>query len=370
MSRKLLFISNIAQHSQTGGANAVNYHIFRELEKTFDCAYHYINPSYSKYEKLVSNINRKVLKRPGAFFFFSNRRLKRIAKEFESISWKYDLVFLKGVTPWVLCNVEVPYFLYCDVGFKQFFENTFNPKDFLKHDISRILDLENSFLSKATTVFFESYWGLERTANYVKTSGHFISVGRGGSISLPNEDQYSGGYRLLVIANDFYQKGGDLTYKAMKQLSVKYPDLKLHVIGGAPSQDILNDKQVEYHGRFNKEDQKDLDNMVTIIKTSFVLMHITREDINPLVPTEVGYFGCPTISINKFAIPELVIHGRTGLLCNSYEIQEIVEQLDLMISDKTMYNRMRQETFEWNRYTFSWETIGEIVKKEINKNLV
>jgi glycosyltransferase involved in cell wall biosynthesis len=365
MPKKLLYVSNIPQHSQTGGANAVNFHMYQELQKHFHCSYVQINPAYSRLSKLISNINRKFLKRPGSFFFFSNKRLKAIQSAFEASTAPYDLVFFKGITPWILCQPQTPYAAYCDVGFQQFFENTFEYKDFRHSDMQRILSLEKQWLSNAAAVFFESRWGLQQTAKTFEKSHNFKPVGRGGSIPLPAKDVYKGDLNLLVIANDFHQKGGDYSYQAMKTLLPKYPSLKLHVIGGAPPQHIIEDAAVIYLGRLSKEVPAERQKMVELMSQSFLLMHMTREDINPLVPTEVGYFGCPTISIDKFAIPELVQHEETGFLCKSYDIQEISDYLERALSDTKGYQQMRARTFAYNQREFSWEAIGNSVSEHL-----
>ncbi|KGE86611.1 hypothetical protein IX84_20160 [Phaeodactylibacter xiamenensis] len=335
--------------------------MYQELQQHFDCTYAQINPGYSRLSKLMSNINRKLLKRPGHFFFFSNKRLKAIQAAFEAITAPYDLVFFKGITPWVLCEPKTPYAAYCDVGFQQFFENTFAYKDFSHSDIQRILSLEKQWLSNAAAVFFESRWGLQQTAKTFEKIHNFKPVGRGGSIPLPVMDVYKGDLNLLVIANDFYQKGGDYSYQAMKALEPKYPSLKLQIIGGAPPPNLLDDPVVIYHGRLSKEDPTERQKMVDLMSQSFVLMHMTREDTNPLVITEAGYYGCPTISIDRFAIPELVRHEETGFLCKSYDIQEISDYLQRALCDTKGYQQMRARTFAYNQREFSWEAIGKSV---------
>ena len=69
--KNLLYISPLPKDSQTGGANAVNYHIYKQLEKYFNCTYVQINPKESKLGKWCSQFLRKILRRPGRFYLFS-----------------------------------------------------------------------------------------------------------------------------------------------------------------------------------------------------------------------------------------------------------------------------------------------------------
>ncbi|MDA8971813.1 hypothetical protein N9F69_05860, partial [Flavobacteriaceae bacterium] len=102
--KNLLYISPLPQDSQTGGANAVNYHIYKQLEKHFNCTYVQINPKESKLGKWRSQFLRKILRRPGRFNFYSKKRLRQIAKQFDAIQGNFDMVFFRGFTPWIACK--------------------------------------------------------------------------------------------------------------------------------------------------------------------------------------------------------------------------------------------------------------------------
>lgn len=366
--KKLLYISSLPKNSQSGGANAVNYHTYKELQKYFDCRYVQINPHELKWGKRWSQFNRKFLKRPGYFNFFSQKRLKRIAEEFSAIEGDYDVVFFRGFTPWVYCQPKVPYLTYNDVHFLQFFNNTFTDKQFVKKDIQRICLAEKEWLSEAKAVLFESQWGADQCKkDYNVPTEKLIAVGRGGHIPIPKEDQYEGSFNLVIIANSFYQKGGDLVFEAFKILQPRHKKLQLHIIGGNPGDKVIQTKGVVYHGYLYKEKPDDLSQLTKILSRAFLLMHITREDINPLVPTEAGYFGCPTISVQHFAIPELIKHNITGLLLPYLpDTKEIARSISHLIEDKKKYLKMRTSCWDFNRSEYSWYNIGKELKENID----
>lgn len=365
--KNLLYISPLSQNSQTGGANAVNYHTYKELQKYFECTYVQINPKEPLLGKWQSQLRRKLLKRPGRFNFFSQKRLKRIAKEFNAIEGHFDYIFFRGFTPWLLCKPKMPYVTYNDVHFLQFFHNTFSYQQFLQSDIVRICSQEKEWLSKARSVFFESQWGATQChLDYSIDASNLMNIGRGGNIPIPNKDQYKGNYNLVIIANNFYQKGGDLVFAALQQLQAKYPQLKLHIVGGDPGHEVKAHRVVVYHGYLYKERPEDLKKLTNILSKAFLLMHITREDVNPLVPTEAGYFGCPTITVNQFALPELVQHQKTGILLPYLPSPEdISKAVSALIEDQNTYKTMREATWQFNRNQYSWQSIGAQLKEII-----
>lgn len=359
--KSLLYISSLPRDSQSGGANAVNYHTYRELQKYFDCTYVQINPPESKWGKWVSQIRRKLLKRPGRFNFFGEKRLREIARQFAAIPGKFDYVFFRGFTPWVLCQPKVPYVAYNDVHFLQFFRNTFDEQAFIASDIQRICTQEKQWLAKARAITFESAWGAEQCAKDYKISGTpQIPVGRGGHIPLPEQDTYDGSLCLLIIANNFYQKGGDLTFAAFQELKRSHPRLELHIVGGPPPATVLQEAGVVYHGYLYKENSWDLEALVHLLSQAFLLIHLTREDTNPLVITEAGYFGCPAISVDRFAIPELIKHNETGILVpDPVSIKKVIKVIDELLFDGSHYKMLRKECYHFNRNTFTWDSIVE-----------
>ena len=365
--KNLLYISPLPKDSQTGGANAVNYHIYKQLEKYFNCTYVQINPKESKLGKWRSQFLRKILRRPGRFNFYSKKRLRQIAKQFDAIQGNFDMVFFRGFTPWIACQPRVPYFAYNDVHFLQFFKNTFSYHQFIKQDIERICLEEKKWLIKAEKLFFESQWGANQCHDdYAIKVVKLKSIGRGGNIPIPKKDTYSGSLNLVIIANNFYQKGGDLVFEAFKLLKQNHKTLQLHIIGGHPGQNVEETKGVVYHGFLYKESHEDLLKLESILAQAFLLMHVTREDTNPLVISEAGYFGCPSISVNHFAIPELVQHEKTGFLLPYLpEPKGIASAVEQLIKNPPNYQQMRQDTWIFNRNQYNWFSIGKVLESII-----
>ena len=358
--QRLLYVSSLPEESRTGGANAVNFHVYRELQKYFDCIYLHIDIPPSGRDRLISKFRRKILHLPGRFDFFSEKRLNAIKQQFESYKEPYDFVFFRGFTPWIHITPSKPYFAYNDVDFRQYFENTFSYKSFYSWDIERILQTEGSWLSKAQKVFFESEWGAQKAEiHYHLNAERLVGLGRGGSIPFPDTDQYNRSLKLLLVANHFLQKGGDLAYQAFSKIRQTNPDVTFHIVGGDPGIEIRNTPGVVYHGFLRKEQPAELQQLVQLYADAFLLLHPTREDTNPLVITEAGYYGCPAISVDRFAIPELIRHGETGLLLKAPLSAEALEDaIQLFICDERAYRVMRQKTMAFNRSFFAWEYIG------------
>jgi glycosyltransferase involved in cell wall biosynthesis len=103
---------------------------------------------------------------------------------------------------------------------------------------------------------------------------------------------------------------------------------------------------------------------------SFLLVHPTREDTNPLVITEAAYFGCPTVSVEHFAIPELVIHRETGVLVDFPATPEAVgEAIAGLLENRTQYLVMRARARDIGRNNHTWEAVGNRMVSVIKNSI-
>lgn len=365
--KRLLYVSSLPEESRTGGANAVNFHVYKELQKYFDCIYLHIDVPPSGIDRFISKVRRKIFHLPGRFDFFSEKRLNAIKQQFEAYSEPYDFIFFRGFTPWIHISPKKPYFAYNDVDFRQYFENTFSYNSFMSWDIERIFQTEKSWLSKARKVFFESEWGAQKAqVHYNLIKERLVGLGRGGSIPFPDTDRYNGSLQLLLVANHFLQKGGDLAYQAFVKIRQTNPDVTFHIVGGDPGHNVKYTPGVVYHGFLRKENPSDLKQLVQLYSEAFLLLHPTREDTNPLVVTEAGYFGCPAISVDRFAIPELIRHGETGLLLTiPPSFTELANSIQLLISDEKLYRALRKNVLTFSRTFFAWEYIGRCLRDNL-----
>lgn len=369
--KKLAYITDLECRPGGGGSYAINWHIQDQLRKHFDLQTGgAIVPCVSAWRKTISRFNRYVLNRPTAFNYFSDLTLEHNAKQ---AAHQYqngiDGVFFRSATRWSHCKPIVPYFVYLDVVFHTFFENTFDSGDFLKSDLDRIFKQEAHFLENAAEVFFESNWGLKKAqSSYSLSGGHYHVAGRGGLLEPPESDQWTGtSMSLLSIAMNFEQKGGDIIMQAFRKLKEEHPNLRWHIIGGCPSGDWESIEGIVYEGVLDPVNGDDLALYRQILSQAFLLIHPTREDTNPLVITEAAYFGCPSISVNRFAIPELVIDGKTGVLLDfPAEPDELAQIIAQLIDAPDVYQQMRQAAFEFARSDFEWDKVGKLLAQKID----
>ena len=356
---KILYVSRLPLSQTSGGGSGVNVQTYHQLQKYFDCTYIQVSNKASKLDVLWSKIRRKIFCLPGSFALYRKQNLQDVAEKVqqEVKKEKYDLVFFREFTPFIHTKPTLPYVAYNDVDFAQYFDNTFKHTSFFKKDINRIKQTEAQWLNNAACVFYESKWGMEKTKHHYDLLGNNLQyLGRGGNISMPIKDTYAGGKKLLFIANSFKQKGGDIALSAFSMIKINNPEFEFHVVGGKPDLTFFKTAGCYYHGFLNKKNTADLHKLTSLLADSFFLLHPTREDTNPLVITEAGYFGCPSVSVNRFAISELIPEKKL-LLSYPARAEDLCNRITFYWENESAYLELRKQVWKQSR-VFNWNDIG------------
>jgi glycosyltransferase involved in cell wall biosynthesis len=330
-----------------------------------------ISPASDYSAKLISKI-RRINGQAGAFHFFSERRLKRIAKLVaHEIDETADCDFFHGSTPWVLYHSLRPYFLYVDTCFSTYIDVYHEREKFTPNDLKRISDLEADWLSKAERVFFGTRWALERAvADYHLARSNLSPVGAGGSMNPPEQDRYEGGMNFLFVALDFERKGGRICVEALGKVRARFAEASLTIIGERPPDDVLALPGICYEGLLRKSIPADLDKLEAAFTRAFALIHPTTSDIQPLVISEAGYFGCPSIAAKSFAIPELVEDGVTGFLIDTpLTTEAFAAGMIELGSNKDHYLSMRNAVRAHAITNLTWSGVGGRIVDEMKAAL-
>ena len=114
------------------------------------------------------------------------------------------------------------------------------------------------------------------------------------------------------MSTNFEAKGGPIVLAAFQELRQSHPDASLVIVGDRPNLDLT--PGVRCTGFLRKEVPREYQQFREIIAAARAVVSATTSDICPLLFVEAAYFGCPVISTRRFAIPEIVDHGRTGFL--------------------------------------------------------
>lgn len=330
-----------------------------------------INPSIVLWQKALSKLLR-VSGSKGDFFFFSQRRLEAIAQEVDARSAaKADLDFFLGITPWIHTEPKRPYVALSDCTFRDYVDIFHQREHFRRDDLKRIEQTEASWLRNAQRVLFTSDWAAERgVTDYSLDASRIGSVGIFGEIDLPHGDAYGGSKEFAFVATNFEAKGGRTVLAAFRELRKRHPDVALIVVGRPPS-DVIGEPGVNFVGFLRKENPDEYRRYKDILGHVRAIVHPTRSDIAPLIIIEAGTVGCPAIASRKFAIPELIDDGLSGLLLDdSSQVSALVRAMGWMLEQDAEYQQMRKAAWakareQHSRMQFDNNLLAQLSEKTV-----
>lgn len=356
---KFNYISNIDLKEISGGWSGLNSKIYEGLSKSFDL--NYIGPikvTINKREALFSRIQR-FFNLPGNYFFYSENRLRAFSIEVSNRIKNDDEIIYFGVTPWIKSKPKGKYYIVMDISFYGYYK-FYNEQKFRQSEIKRITLQEKEFIDKAKYVFFTTQWSLEETKKYYSISGaNMVNVGIGANVIGKFSKQKSENVSFLYISQSFSAKGGYELFEAFKKFYLIDCTSKLTIIGGKPSKTIINHPGVDYVGYINKSIPEENNKYNKILSESSLLIIPTKGDVAPVAMIDCGFFGTPTIAPSRFAIPEMIIHEKTGYLLNDNFTPYDIYDYMLRFKKLSLFerNNFRIETYKHFKENHNWDNV-------------
>ena len=346
------FISNLPADLRSGGFSAMNVAACEAIGKAHKV--HYagpINPPAFMRQKVISKALRS-LRLPGDYFFFSKTRLCAISGlAGSSCQSGAGMDFFHGFTPWIKTRPARPYVAWSDCTFRDYISLYHQRADFRAADLARIEGEEAEWLRGARAIGFTSEWAAARaTHDYKLDPARVHVVGIFGEAELPEVDAYGGERQFAFVSTDFVAKGGPQVLNAFRAVRARHADATLVIVGDAPGQ-LNTEPGVRIEGFLRKEDPEQNQRLRDILASSLAIVHPTRSDIAPLLLVEAGYFGLPVISSRRFAIPEIVEHGVTGILLDDPQsVSAIAAAMAAMLEmQPPQYLALRETTWRRSR---------------------
>src|SRR5262249_53155861 len=135
--------------------------------------------------------------------------------------------------------------------------------------------------------------------------------------------------RLLCVGRLAVEKGFDLALNAFASVARRFPKARLIIAGDGPVRSQLERQtgdlgltgSVEFPGWVDPED------VVALINTSTMLLIPSRLESFPLVALQGALMARPVVASTVGGLPEIVVHGETGLLFAKEDNVGFVEAL-------------------------------------------
>lgn len=150
---------------------------------------------------------------------------------------------------------------------------------------------------------------------------------------------------ILFLSNLIESKGVFILLEACRILRDKGLDFICDFVGKDSKdisanqfQDIIKSMElcdnVIYHGPKYGEEKE------TYWQQSKLFLHPTFDDCFPLVLLEAMQHGIPIVTTNEGGIPDIVIDGETGYICERKNTQQLADKIELLLNSPTLRKEM------------------------------
>lgn len=180
---------------------------------------------------------------------------------------------------------------------------------------------------------------------------------------------------VLYVGNAYPHKNLESLLVVFQRLNKKYPDLSLIMIGKEDyfykrlkkkattiNAEILNKKDLFIFPGF----VSDQDLSYFYQNALFYIFPSLYEGFG-LPPLEAMNFSCPVLSSNQASLPEIT--GKAALFFDPYDEDDILNKIQLMISDETLRNELVVLGKERIKL-FSWHECAESTRKIYKKTTI
>lgn len=223
----------------------------------------------------------------------------------------------------------------------------------LLKSVDCVIGVSQSLLDKARSIFPELTL---RTA--VVPNGAPIAASVNGSMvalmeGVPRD-------YVLTVGHIIHRKGMDLLIKALKVAQERGSDLNLVIVGEGPEQENLLAlakelgvaKRVYFAG--NQPHERTLE----FYRGCLFFVLSSRAEGLPLVIVEAMANKKAVVATRVDGVPEIVLHGTTGLLVEPEDPHSLAEALVALYKDQGLREKFAQRGRERALQKFTWEVIA------------
>jgi glycogen(starch) synthase len=177
---------------------------------------------------------------------------------------------------------------------------------------------------------------------------------------------------VLCLGRLIALKGFDLALEAFASIAEHFPHARMIIAGDGAERHHLESlatklgirRSVEFPGWIEPVKVPALLNTATM-----VLMPSRREGL-PLVGVQAALMARPIVATPVGGLPEIVVHGQTGLLVQKEDSRALAEAITLLLEHPEMVRQMgraarlrAEKVFGWQRCVTDYNTLYETVGK-------
>ncbi|MEY8349530.1 glycosyltransferase family 4 protein [Bacillus cereus] len=200
----------------------------------------------------------------------------------------------------------------------------------------QIITISNSFHSP-----LKEYGAKIEQLVTVHTGIHFHQA------SIPKQE-YNDNLVISCVSRLSPRKGHDILLKALSQIQQDLSNVEIWIVGDGVMRERLED-QVLQLGLDNIRFFGRRTDIPEILSSSAIYVLPTINDNFPISIIEAMFSRQAIVTTNCGGIPEMIQNGKTGIICEPGNVQQLSDALKLLLANKSLRERLGRNAQEYSR---------------------
>lgn len=215
-------------------------------------------------------------------------------------------------------------------------------------------------IHSSEAIFTHSSYGADAIArDFNFPRDKIYPIGAGASLQFEGEVCNSNErYRkanILFVGRDWERKGGPLVYEAFLLLKNTLPHATLTIVG-PKTQPVFGDGII-FEGFLRKHRYFEGRRLKRLFEKASLFCTPSICETWGLVYVEAAACGLPIVGTQEWAMPDIVINGKTGILCPERSPQELAAAMNNILSQPSKALNMGNAAIEHVRDVLDWPNV-------------
>ncbi len=370
-----LNLGRLVLHSRSTWAD-VSSNLFHTLQKQGCLAGVENVEVFEGIRKMGSGITANlpgVVKRGYRFFdanWYRSRRAfaERSRRATKMLKGRKDIDAVLQTSSMLLPDVDIPVFLYIDATLPQALDcaaHSASPVTLLsRRIIKQAVAIDRLVYSRADGIFTFSEWCRGSLLSDFNLPPHKVHVvGVGPSLPVIGIDTgIDDGQTVLFIGKDFERKGGPLLLEAFRMVKRKLPETRLIISGCSPE---IEEEGVTVLGFLEGDSPHFIEKMLNLYRSATIFVMPSYYETFGIAYLEAMSLGVPCIALKRYAIPEFVIDGHTGLLIQKPEPEALASAMLFLLTQEHVRKRLGQTARQLALSRYTWDAVAQYIREII-----
>jgi starch synthase len=295
-------------------------------------------------------------------------RSRKAKSHFRALGQNVDVVLQIGATFRAPAAGVVPYFNFCDSNIRVAQRGSATGHSLASpltaDEIDGVARREAEIYRGAAGIFpLSEYLRRSFIDDFGAAPDKVVAVGGGPNLDATAIEKRiappAGPPTILFVGAGFHRKGADLLLRAFERVRTTIHDARLIMIG---IREPLSAPGVESLGFLRKDVPSELARLREAYRASHVFCLPTRFEPYGIVYIEAMSYGLPCVGPEAWAVPEMVLDGRTGFTFPPEDDGALAERLIRLLSKPELAFQMGEAGHRHATTNFTWRRAVDLMR--------